>query len=117
MNADDLLLVELMLQADLFCNQTEAAAKKKLPAAEMKELRLKISQCRGALAELQEKYENDQLSIANTAVCADFRNLLISLQWAGFLARGSLDRRLFRKLVQIESGFTYLLITRRRGKT
>ena len=115
MDAEDSLLVELMLQAEVFCSQVEAAAaKRNLPGSEMEGLRLKISQCRGALAELQDKYEADQLTIANPAACADFRNLVISLLWVNYLAGSAVDRRLYRKLVQIESTFTYLLITRKR---
>ena len=115
MDIDDSLLPELMLQAEVFCAQAEGAGEKTLSSAAMEDLRLKISQCRGALAELQGKYEADQLTITNAAVCADLRNLVISLLWLSFLARNIIDRRLFRKLVQIESSFTYLLITRRRG--
>ena len=114
MDADDALLVELMLQAEVFCNRVEAVAKKSLPHSELEELRLKIGQCRGALAELQRKYEDDQLTITKTTICAEFRNLVMSLLWVNFLARNAVDRRLYRKLVQIESGFTYLLITRKR---
>jgi hypothetical protein len=114
MDPDDSLLTDLMLQADVFCAQAEAAGKKTLSSAEMEDLRLKISQCRGALSELQGRYEKDQLTITNAAVCADFRNLVMALLWLSFLARDVIDRRLFRKLVQIESSFTYLLITRKR---
>ena len=115
MDAEDSLLVELMLQAEVFCSQVEAAASKRsLPGSEMEDLRLKISQCRGALAELQGKYESDQLTLANPGACADFRNLVISLLWVNYLAGSAVDRRLYRKLVQIESTFTYLLITRKR---
>lgn len=49
MDAEDSLLVELMLQAEV----EAAAAKRSLPGSEMEDLRRKISQCRGALAELQ----------------------------------------------------------------
>ncbi len=116
MDAEDSLLVELMLQAEVFCSQVEAAAaKRSLSGSEMEDLRLKISQCRGALAELQDKYEADQLTITNPAACADFRNVVTSLLWVNYLAgSAAVDRRLYRKLVQIESTFTYLLITRKR---
>ncbi len=112
------LLLELMLQADVLCNQAEALGKKKLPLAEMHALSLKISQCRGVLGELQNKYEKDALAIRDPAVRADFRNLVISLSWVVFIVRQLIDARFFRKFVQIESGFTYLLITgRTRGGT
>src|SRR4051812_44280865 len=113
MDAEDSLLLELMLQAEMFCSQIEGAGKKVLPLGEMHLLSLKVSQCRGALRELQEKYDNDELTIGNSTVCATFRNALTSLLWANFLGRSLVDRKLFRKLVQIESGFTYLLITAR----
>jgi hypothetical protein len=115
MDEETSLLVELMLHAEIFCNEVEAAAKKTLSVEEMCELSLKLSQCRGALGELQTKYESEILRIADPAVCADFRNLITSLLWANFLGRQVITLRLYRKLVQIESGFTYLLITRRKG--
>lgn len=116
MDEDDSLFLELMLQAETFCNQIEGTGKKNLPLGEMHLLSLKISQCRGALRELQERYENDELTIADSTACATFRNALISLLWASFLGRRFIDRKLFRKLVQVDSGFTYLLITRRSKK-
>ena len=87
-----------------------------LTRVELHILRLKNRQWRGDLPELQHKYEDDKLTLANSAICAAVRSALISLLWANFLGRGSVDRKLFRKLVQIESGFTYLLITRRSKK-
>jgi len=109
----DALLVELMLQAEVFCAQIEALGKKKLPLSEMHALQLKISQCRGALTQLQAKFDNDELTIDDASVCADFRTLVMSLLWVHFVSRQIIDFKLFRKLVQIESGFTYLLIGRK----
>ncbi|HEY1583699.1 MAG TPA: hypothetical protein VGF73_11435 [Chthoniobacterales bacterium] len=113
MDEQDSLLLELMLQAEVFCSQVEAAAKKTLSIPEMCELSLKISQCRGALYHLQDKYESDQLTITDSTVCADFRQLMMAILWVNFLGSAVIDARLYRKLVQIESGFTYLLISRR----
>jgi|KBSMisStaDraftv2_1062788.scaffolds.fasta_scaffold989398_1 hypothetical protein len=109
----DALLVELMLQAELFCSQIERLGKKKLPLSEVHALLLKISQCRGALTQLQAKFENDELTIEDPLVCADFRTLVMSLLWVHFFARKFTDFKLFRRLVQIESGFTYLLAGRK----
>ena len=106
------LLVELLLQADLFCNRVEALARSQLSRSDLDALRLKISQCRGILTHLQQLYENDTLAIRDPETCADFRNLVISLLWVNFLGRDLIDRKMFRKLVQIESSFTYALITR-----
>ena len=113
MDEETALLVELMLQADLFCNEVETAGKKALLLADMHALSLKISQCRGVLSHLQKLYENDELTVHDPGVCADFRTLIMSLMWVNFLAKGLVDFKLFRKFVQIESGFTYALITRR----
>ena len=109
----DALLIELMLQAELFCSQIEKLGKQRLPLAEMHALLLKISQCRGALSQLQTKFENDELTIDDALVCADFRTLVMSLLWVQFISRQFIDFKLFRRLVQIESGFTYLLISRK----
>lgn len=117
MSEDTTLLAEMMLQAEVFCSQIEARAQDSPQTAEQDELRLKISQCRGALAELQSRHDVDKLMISNPWVRADFRSLVMSLLWVAFRAGPLIDSKLFRKLVQIESGFTYLLITRRHGKT
>lgn len=108
------LLIEVLLQADLFCNQVEALAKKNVPFPDLSALRLKISQCRGILAHLQGLYEKDKFAVKDPGTCADCRNLVISLLWVSFLARDLLDHRMFRRLVQIESSFTYAIITRPR---
>jgi len=116
MDEETSLLVELMLQAEMFCASVEALGKKSLCFDDMYPLSLKISQCRGVLAYLQDKYDNDQLAVYDPAICQDFRVLVMSLLWVNFLGRELIDFRLFRKLVQIESGLTYVLITRRSGK-
>ena len=110
------LLIDLLLQADLFCNQVEALGKKKLSPSHAHALSLKISQCRGILAHLQELYESDTLAVKDPGTCVDFRTLVMSLLWVSFLARELIDHRLFRRLVQIESTFTYTLITRPKQK-
>lgn len=102
------LLAELMLQSELFCSSVESCAAD-LARSEGDELRLKIGQARGALATLQQKYESESLRLDDALVRATFRQLIISLLWVAFGARVG-DRRLYRKLVQIESGFTYLLV-------
>jgi hypothetical protein len=45
-------------------------------------------------------------------VRADFRQLVMALLWIAYYARGAIDFRIFRMLVRIESGFTYLLVSR-----
>jgi hypothetical protein len=106
----------LLLQADLFCNRVEALGRKQLSRPDMDALSLKISQCRGILAHLQQLYDDDKLAVTDPETCADFRNLVMSLLWVNFLAREVIDRRMFRKLVQIESTFTYVLVTRPKQK-
>ena len=44
---------------------------------------------------------------------ADFRQLVMALLWVAFYARTAIDFRIFRMLVRIESGFTYVLVTRK----
>jgi hypothetical protein len=110
------LLVELLLQSELFCNRVEAVSRDKLSGLQMDDLRLKISQCRGFLAHLQQLYETDTLAISNPETCAGFRSLVMSLLWVNFLGRELIDRKMFRKLVQIESTFTYALVTRPKQK-
>ena len=107
-------LSELMLQADVFCCRIEAAVKRLPKSPTYDELRLKIGQCRCVIALLQKRFDDDKLTLRDGSVAADFRQLVMSLLWVSFEARSIVDRRLFRKIVQIESGFTYLLIVNAR---
>ena len=109
MNEETALLSELMLQADVFCGQIEDKLRGTPKTDEQTELRLKIGQGRGALSELQEAYNQGHLRLSSARVRADFRSLIIALLWIAFRAKQLVDFRLFRKLVQIESGFTFLL--------
>ena len=120
MKEETRLLTELMLNAEIFCSRVqvlldaplldspsdEAAAEKTAEG----ELALKISQCRGAVSQLQEFYDEDKLDITHKPTIAVFRHLMISLMWVSFYGKKSIDFKLFRKMVQIESGFTFLLI-------
>ena len=111
---DTLTLTELLLHAEQFCRKVEAAAAvSTLTADEVAELRLKISQARNVLSLLQRAFEEDQLTIENTSVRANFRLLTLTLLWVAFGARHAIDHRAFRMLVMIESSFSYLLVTRR----
>ena len=111
---ETLTLAELLFHADRFCLRIEAAVADSAPAPDDdEELRLKIAQCRGLLSLLQNAFEEDELKIENASVRGNFRCLVLMLMWVAFSARRVLDRRIFRMLVLIESGFTYLLITRR----
>ena len=49
--------------------------------------------------------------LENPEVRANFRQLVIALLWI-FYARGAIDFRIFQMLVRIESGVTYLLVSR-----
>ena len=112
MSEDTELLADLMLHADQFCSKVEAATKDVAPNPEEKELRTKIGQCRNQLAYLQEVHNDGKLNIENPRVRADFRQLVLALLWVAYYARGAIDFRIFRMLVRIESGFTYLLVSR-----
>lgn len=116
MNEDVALLLELMLQAEMFCSRVESSADDMPRHPNGEEFRLKIAQCRGFLAQLQERYEEDKLDADDPLTTATFRQLIMCLMWVTFRAGGFVDRKLFRKLVQIESGFTYLLINRKGKK-
>ena len=110
---ETLTLAELLLHAEQFCLRVESRIADSAPAPEEHaELRLKISQSRGLVALLQRAYEEDKLTLENASVRADFRLLVLTLLWVAFRARHTIDRRTFRMLVMIESGFTYLLVTR-----
>jgi hypothetical protein len=104
-------LAELMLHVDQFCSKVEAAMKDVAPSPEEKELRTKIGQCRTQLAYLQQVYDEDKLNMESLSARTDFRQLVIALLWIAFYARNAIDFRLFRRLVMIESTFTYLLVT------
>jgi len=110
MNEDTETLAELMLHAEQFCSKVEAAIKDVAPIPEEEELRTKIGQCRTQLAYLQEVFSDGKVNIESPRVRADFRQLVMALLWIAFYARGAIDFRIFRMLVMIESGFTYLLV-------
>jgi hypothetical protein len=59
--------------------------------------------------------KNVDHDLENPEVRAHFRQLVrqlvIALLWI-FYARGAIDFRIFQMLVRIESGFTYLLVSR-----
>ncbi len=117
MDDESSLLAEMMLQAEVFCSRVETGANDLPEMPDRDELRLKLGQCRGFLAQLQERYDEDKLEMSNPLTAATFRQVVMSLMWVTFRAGRLVDYKLFRKLVQIESGFTYLLISRQRGKS
>jgi hypothetical protein len=112
MKEDTETLAELMLHADQFCSKIEEATKDVAPIAEQQELRIKIGQCRNQIACLQEFFNDGTLNIENPRVRADFRQLVMALLWIAFYARSAINFKIFRMLVRIESGFTYLLVSR-----
>lgn len=112
MNEETETLAELMLSAEQFCSKVEAAMEDRARTREHEELRLKIAQCRAVLRHLQEVFDEDKLTIESPSVRADFRHLIMALLWIAFHAREMIDYKLFRKLVMIESSFTYLLVCR-----
>jgi hypothetical protein len=109
MKEDTETLAELMLHADQFCSKIEAAMNDVAPNPEQAELRIKIGQCRAQLAYLQNVFDENKLKIENPAVRADFRHLVMALMWIAFYARAAIDFKTYRRLVMIESSFTYLL--------
>ena len=109
MTDDVRTLFELMLAADRFCRRAKADSERSPQKTERKELREKISQCRGILTELQKAYDAEQLTVGNPLVRMQFRYLITSLFWVAFYMRTIIDRKLFRTLLTIESGFTYVL--------
>ena len=112
MKEDTETLAELMLHAEQFCSKVEDAIEDVAPIAEQTELRLKIGQIRNQLACLQEAFNHDSLSMENPRVRAEFRHIVIALLWVAFYARTAIDFKIYRMLVRIESGFTYLLVSR-----
>ena len=112
MSEDTETLAELMLHADQFCSKVEHATKDVAPTPEEKELRAKIGQCRTQLAYLQEVFNDGKLTIENPSVRAEFRSFVIALLWIAFYSRTAINFRVFRMLVRIEAGFTYLLVNR-----
>ena len=112
MSEESLTLTEVMFRAEQFCSRVESHSRNVMGTAEREELRLKIAQCRNLLAELQNAYNEDELTLENGLVKAQLRILIMTLLWLAFLARKIIDRKLFRMLVVIESSFTYLLIVR-----
>ena len=108
---DTLTLAELMLHAEQFCAAVEVLGRNMNAREDAAELRLKISQCRGFLATLQTSYDDGELKVSNPSVRGHFRQLILALLWVAFRGRHQMDRRLFRRVVMVEAGFTDLLVT------
>ena len=105
-------LAELLLRAELLCSRIDEAARDTVAKADYDELRLKLSQCRTQLTELQNAFNEGELELRNPTVRAQLRYLIIALMWATFYGRAVVDFRTFRMLVTIEATFSYLLICR-----
>jgi ribosomal protein L29 len=112
MKEDTETLLEMMLSAELFCAQVESAAQDLPKTREQEELRLKVAQCQTLLRQIQEIYDAEELSIENVLARDYFRQLVLALLWVAFRARQVMNFRLYRRLVVIESAFTYLLVSR-----
>lgn len=110
MDDDAKLLTEMMLQAEVFCAQLAVKRQTMADFEASSQTALRINQCHAALSELQSIYEADELGARHPPTLAAFRRLVMSLMWAAFYAGSSVNHRLYRKLMQIESGFTFLLI-------
>jgi hypothetical protein len=100
-----------MLRSELFCSSIENRLHDLGPTEAFKEARLKIAQCRNALANLQSFFNEDELTIANGKVRADTRFLIMGMMWVAYHARDAMDFKTFRMVVLVESAFTFLLIT------
>ena len=61
-----------MLHAEQFCSKVNQATKDVAPIAEHGELRIKIGQIRNQLAQLQEIFDDNKLSIESPRVRAAF---------------------------------------------
>jgi len=109
MRDDTAILTEIMLQAEIFCSCVEGTLTKGRAPRNV-EARLKIAQCRGAIRFLQGIYEDGQLTFDYQPVAGAFRHLVVALMWVSFYGGSKVEYKLFRKLVQIEAGFTSLLL-------
>ncbi len=114
MDSDAETLFEMMLASDRFCSEIGSAIEDLAPSRDQEDLRLKIAQCRALLQQLRVSYDEDKLTPENAAVLGHFRQLILALIWVAYHARENITFKQFRMLVMIESGFTYLLITRQR---
>src|SRR5579864_7336392 len=103
-------LFEMILCAENFCSEVELAIGRVRRTNEVDELRLKISQARNLLEELKSIYDRELLTIENSKTRGIFRQLVLALLWIGYYGRALMSRKLFRKLVLVESSFTYLLV-------
>lgn len=104
MDNDTTVLVELMLNAEQLCAILEKPRDKVPSDRDAEELRLKLGQARNALARLQSRFDRDELRLGNKTVQAEFRLLLVTLSWAVFYCRQTIDRRAYRRLVSLQSG-------------
>ena len=112
MDLNSELLAEMMLHSSQFCNKAEGVSSSLNDRHELDEFRLKLGQARNILERLQVAYNDNVLDPGSERVMAEFRQLVIALLWIAFYIRQHLDFKLFRMIVSIEAGFTYLLVNR-----
>lgn len=103
-------LAELLFYATQFSVRARNLLDDRPRTRERDEARLKLSRCERILELLQAAFNEDRLDIDNPAVCAQFRVLIIHLLWVSYYIRDVIDFRLYRILMQLEAGFTNLLI-------
>jgi len=108
---DTAILVEMLLSSERFCSTLDGLAADVGPNDSV-EIRLKLSQCRAVLKQLQAQYEKDELTIASKSIRDAFCHAILLMMWAAFYARSVVDFKTFRGLVTIESSFNYLLSSR-----
>lgn len=98
-----------MIQAERFCLNIHALLADRVSDSDIDEARLKLSQSRAMLNDLQNFYNDGKLTLKEPAVRSEFRFLIINLMWVAFRARTVIDFKIFRMLVLIESAFTMAL--------
>jgi hypothetical protein len=109
MDNEATVLAELMLSAEQLCAILENPQENRLTNADAEELRLKLGQARNAVARLQSRFDQDELKIVGKSVQAEFRLIIVTLSWAVYYCRQTIDRAAYRRFVSIQSGLIGVL--------
>ena len=112
MKEDTETLAELMLHADQFCSKVEEAIRMLLQSLNTRIYGSRLGKSEISSRSSRKILDDGKLSIENPRVRGEFRHIVIALLWVAFYARTAIDFKIFRMLVRIESGFTYLLVSR-----
>lgn len=110
--SDGETLAELLFHAERFCSEIQRFSLDIADPSDQREFHVKLGQCKNLQTRLQNAFNEDKLNLSDAEVRGEFRQMVIAALWITFYTRRLIDRRLYRMVVNVEAGFTFLLTQR-----